>query len=94
MTLVNILLLYVLQSLSCVTCGSMFHCTCIDNRILFLVIAIVNSAKRFGSIIGNFKLYSTRTIKLLPCHCVFQEFQFHFIVWIISMKKYFPFKVC
>ena len=65
-----------------------------DNRILFLVIEIVNSAKRFGSIIGNFKLYSTCTIKLLPCHCVFQEFQFHFIVWIISMKKYFPFKVC
>ena len=66
----------------------------IDNRILFLVIEIVNSAKRFGSIIGNFKLYSTCTMKWLQCHCVFQEFQFHFIVWIISMKIYFPFKVC
>jgi len=58
-----------------------------DNRILFLVIEIVNSAKRFGSIIGNFKLYSSCTIKLLPCHCVFQEFQFHFIIWIMSIQK-------
>ena len=48
----------------------------IDNRSLFLVIEIVNSAKRFGSIIGNFKLYSTIMFHYYHFTVMFKNFNF------------------